>query len=225
MSRLLDYAALMATKSESSKSNQRPYHHGDLRSALLDAGLQLVQREGIDAVTLRKVAHQAGVSHAAPYHHFKDKAELIEALAVEAYRHFKNSLTETWAAESNLPMQGLGALGVAYVHFALEHPAEFRLMHLPGMRQTEEYGKPSTISVAATEAYNVLRNAIDVCQQQGLIDPGDTDSYALTAWSSVHGLAVLLLDGMIDEYDGTIKSGEELAGLVTQTLGHGLKIR
>ncbi len=202
----------------------RRYHHGDLHRVLLEAGMELVREGGTEAVSLRAVARRAEVSHAAPYHHFRDKAALVEALAVEAFRIFTRTLRGSWESADGSPLERLGALGTAYVRFALDHPFEFRLMHLPGLRQMPAAGGASPVSGASAEAFGVLVDAIKACQEPGLIPEGDPEPFALTAWSTVHGLAVLLLDGLLDGYPFEAQGGE-LAGLVTRTLGRGLMSR
>ena len=215
----------MAQPRPPKKSKRGQYHHGDLHRALLEAGLQLLQERGMDAVTLREVARRAGVSHAAPYHHFPDKAALVEALAIEGFHTFTRTLRETWEAAPGTPLERLGALGVTYVRFALEHDATFRLMNRPELRRTTDIGQPSAVSQAALEAYRVLRDGVQACQEAGLVAAGDPEPWALTAWSSVHGLAVLLMDGLLEGRVASIAEGMQLAQLVTRTLGHGLVIR
>ena len=202
----------------------KPYHHGDLRQSLLEAGLKIVREEGREAVTLRGVARRAGVSHAAPYHHFPDKAALMEALAAEAFGRFTRILRATWRQSPSPPLAGLAALGEAYINFALDYPEEFRLMHLPDLRRFGE-GESSPVSMAAGEAHRVLREAVEACQQAGQIPQGDPDPYALTAWSGVHGLAVLLLDGLLVENCRSREEGTKLAQTLLHTLAEGLKPR
>ena len=220
------YACPAMTKPRPTKKPKRSgYHHGDLRHALLEAGLHLVQEQGIEAVTLREVARRAGVSHAAPYHHFPDKAALIEALAIQGFNTFTRTLRETWSAAPGTPLDRLGALGGTYVRFALEHQAEFRLMNRPELRQTTDAGEPSPVSGAALEAYHVLRDAVQACQVAGLVPEGDPEPWALTAWASVHGLAVLQIEGLLQGRVESVEEGMQLAQVVTRTLGHGLMVR
>ncbi|MFO7603411.1 MAG: TetR/AcrR family transcriptional regulator [Gammaproteobacteria bacterium] len=204
---------------------KKPYHHGDLRQSLLDTGLQLLREGGIEAVSLRAVARKAGVSHTAPYHHFSDKADLVEALAIESFRRFTLALQTTWETNRQDPLTGLAALGSTYVNFALAHPEEFRLMHLPGLRQVKKQGGHSRVSAAATQAYAVLCDAVSDCQTKGLIAPGDPNPYALTAWSSVHGLAVLILDGLLLGEKQSASNHDYLINAIINTLSTGLKPR
>jgi len=202
-----------------------PYHHGNLRRALLDATLQLIDERGVEGLTLREVARQAGVSAAAPYHHFADKAALIEALAVEGYEALTAALHAAWAADND-PAERIAALGVAYVCFAVEHPAIFRLMFRPELREPTAHPRPrqgdTPLAQAASASYGVLVAGITAAQGAGAIAPIDPAPLALTAWATVHGLAVLLVDG---PEKGMARSGdavEQVAALVTRTLLHGI---
>lgn len=196
------------------------YHHGDLNAALLAAGVDLLAADGLEGVSLRAVARLAGVSHSAPYHHFANKAALVEALAVEGNRRLLASLTEAWAEGSGTAMQALLRVGVSYVEFALGNPGLFQLMNRPELRGAPQ-GERSPVAQAAQSAYQVLKDGILAGQAQGEISGGDPEILALTAWSTVHGLAVLLLDGMVD---GSGR-GRDLPTQVAMTLGLGLLTR
>lgn len=216
------------------------YHHGALRRALLDAALQLATERGLGGFTLREVARQAGVSHAAPYAHFADKASLIEALAVEQFTALHDALQDARTRTQGDPLEKLKATGVAYVCFALEHVAAFRFMYWPelprtaAMRQhkdlTEDaafklWKREGKVGEAANAAYQVLVDAIAECQQVGLIAPGDPAPFALTAWCTVHGLAALLLNSPPREQKEAGERVEQFAQTVTRMLAQGLLAR
>jgi AcrR family transcriptional regulator len=202
------------------------YHHGDLKHALLQAGLELLREDGTDGVTLRKVARRAGVSHAAPYHHFPDKARLIETLAIQSFGDFTRTLQKAWDTTPGPSLNRLRAIGVAYVRYALEHPAEFRLMNRPELRRSKQEDQDATsIDEAARAPYGVLLHGIRSCQEEGLMPAGDPEAFALTAWSLVHGLAVLAMDGLLGDELLSLREGERLAQAVTGVLGQGLMVR
>lgn len=204
-----------------------PYHHGNLREALLQAGMELVRERGVDGFTLREVARRANVSHAAPYHHFRNKAHLIEALAIDGFAEFTRVLRRAWERPANHALDRLRAVGIAYVRFALEHKARFRLMNRPELRVADpqsggEDGGRGSVQEAAAASYAVLLDGIRACQEQGLVPAGDPGPLALASWSSVHGLAVLIMDGLLRPGDVSPDEGEKLAEAVTGVLGIGL---
>ena len=212
----------------------RPYHHGHLRRALLDAALQVLTEEGLAGLTLRAVARRAGVSEAAPYHHFASKAALVEALVVETLQQLGQALQEAVQATAGTPLDRLVATGVAYVRFALEHRTRFQILYRPELRQLSrpvahtDGIAPSPIERAGIAAYRVLLDAIVACQQAGLVVSGDPLLLALTAWATVHGLAQLLLDGVVGAEiipQDIPPDAPHLARIVTQTLAQGLVVR
>jgi AcrR family transcriptional regulator len=143
------------------------YHHGDLRAQLLREAGELLEKEGLAALSLREVARRAGVSHNAPYRHFPDRDSLLAALAEEGYQRFGNALEKRPRRE----------MGEAYVDFALAHPQRFRLMfggRIPGKDH---------------RAYEALKKSF------GDLGEEDAGYAAAAAWGLVHGLAHLLLDG------------------------------
>lgn len=143
------------------------YHHGDLRTALIQAAEEILEEQGVAALSIREAARRAGVSHNAPYRHFPDRDSLLAELAAEGFRRLGAEL----AAHSGRQM------GEAYVRFALAQPARFRLMF--GARRK-----------AAQETYATLVAAF---RKDGAI--ADAEKAAAAAWSLVHGLAQLILDG------------------------------
>lgn len=207
----------------SRRQNPR-YHHGDLRRALLDAARELVREEGVDGTTLRAISRRAGVSHAAPAHHFADKAALVEALAVEGFADFTVRLQEGWDNTEGHCLERLMAVGLAYVRFAQEERELFRIMNRPELRSGEG-GWGSPVGQAAHETFAVLERAIEECQAQGIITPGNTRPWAMLAWSGVHGLAMLILDGLTETRITTPDEGAEMTRMVLLAMGHGLFAR
>lgn len=207
------------------------YHHGDLRRALLDAGLGLVAERGVDGLTLREVARRAGVSHAAPHHHFADKPALVAALAERGFQELEAALRAAADVDADAPLDRLRRLGVGYVRYAVEHPATFRLLFrpelrlpvLPGPAAGGTVGRPDLDAAAhaGLAAYRLLRDTVEAAREAGLV-AGETDSLALAAWCSVHGLATLLLDGPLAAEGGPVQQAGVLAGQVTAVLARGL---
>jgi len=216
---------------EPAKKFGEPYHHGDLRRTLLDAARDLAVEQGIDSFTLREVARRAGVSHAAPYHHFADKAALVEALTVETYRRLTEAISYACEQTKGTTLDRLLAIGVAYVEFAVGHPAEFRLMSRFGICEDPLLEKPmdiadrSPVEEAAHGAYTVLIRTIHEGQEAKQVNQDNMESLALTCWATVHGLATLILDGLIRKSPYSTMSTGEIAGIILQTLQKGLEIR
>ena len=175
--------------------SKRPgrYHHGDLRTALVRAGLELLRKGGVEALSLRAVARRVGVSQTAPYSHFQDKRMLVAAVAAEGFRRFRAHLEKATAKSADAE-QAMQSLAQSYVNFACQEPALFQLMFgswapLEGTRSTE-------LEEAGAASFAVLRRA--VARRLG-VDDADPRAMevALAALSMVHGLAHLLLDGKV----------------------------
>ncbi len=199
------------------KPEKSAYHHGNLREALLEAARGLVAEAGLDGFGLREVARRAGVSHAAVYNHFANRSALVEALAIEALAAFTAALR---AAERTAddPLLRLERVGIAYVRFAFEHQAEFRFMFRPEIcKDPLVEGEGGSLGVAARESYAPLEETIAACLASGAIR-GDARTIALTAWSGVHGLASLIVDGPLRDTALDLHTVEELARGVTSTL-------
>lgn len=179
---------------------ERPYHHGDLRRVLLGAAVEVIGEQGPAAVTLRDLARRAGVSHAAPAHHFGDKAGLLTAVAVEGYELMGEAL------EAATGTGDFAEVGVAYVLFAARHPGHFSVMFRPDLYRTVD----SELVAARARTNAVLSDGARARF-------GTTDRIpALTAWSLVHGLATLVRDGAVAPEPGT--DLEDLARAVTHAL-------
>ena len=176
-----------------------PYHHGDLRNALLEAAMRILEREGEAGLGLRDLARAVGVSPAAPYRHFDSRAALLEALAVTGFQRFTRAMEDVAAA--NAP-DLLSAMGKTYVLFALHNPALFRLMFSPQLKRDNRPG----LRMAADAAFATLRRVTGGNAGSGRVA-------ALAAWARVHGLAVLLLDGQI-----AIEAGEDIEALISEII-------
>ena len=203
---------------------EKPYHHGDLRRALLDAALHLISEKGVAGLTLREVARQAGVSHNAPYHHFADKAALVAAIVDQGFDEFAVALHAAYAAGEGSPLDKLQEAGVAYIRFAMTHPAQFRLMFRPELRESDQGAESAKDDHESSSGYEVVITGLEAAQREGLIAAGDIAPLALTAWSTVHGLVDLILDGN-REIAGTPEEALNLARVVVGVLIQGLAKR
>jgi AcrR family transcriptional regulator len=174
------------------------YHHGDLRRALLESGLALIAERGVDGFTLRAVARRAGVSHAAPYHHFVDRAALLRALVAESFELLGLALAQAGDAAEGGPLEHIQAMGVAYVGFALDNPDRYRLMFRPELSRSDARDGASEADVAGAVAFATLVSAVQAAADRDLLSPKtDVGGAAVAAWASVHGLASLILEGAL----------------------------
>ncbi len=168
---------------ETGSAQARPYHHGDLSRALVEAARRILEAEGAAALSLRAVAREAGVSPAAPYHHFKDKTELLEAVAVGGWEAMSNAIAEARRCCTH-PEAALNAIGLAYVKFARDNPALYRLMYDTSRDRTSmpEHDKDGDTG------YNEVQRALVAAGA----DPNDELELQLAtvaSWCAVHGLA------------------------------------
>jgi AcrR family transcriptional regulator len=175
-----------------SASPKRPqYHHGDLRNALLEAARTLAQERGADALTLRHVARQAGVSHAAAYHHFTDKNDLLRALAIQAFKALEIELQRAIQDHAD-DHDAFETLGATYLRFALNHAAEFRFMFRRDLCMPE--GVPDPLEIASRGAQAALTAFVHVRQSDGTLKAGDPQATTLSFWSTIHGLTTIILE-------------------------------
>ncbi|KQV56648.1 MULTISPECIES: TetR/AcrR family transcriptional regulator [unclassified Caulobacter] len=166
-------------------AESRPYHHGDLSRALVDAARAILEREGPSALSLRAVAREAGVSPAAPYHHFKDKAELLEAVAHEGWHELDVALSTARASTPDARVR-MTNLGVAYVCFARDNPALYRVMY---DRSRDKDALPDQLKDDG--AYCQVRNTIDE-NAGGQATEIDLELATIAAWCAGHGLAEMI---------------------------------
>lgn len=196
-------------------SKRTAYHHGDLRSALLRASLVLIDESGIGALSLREVARKAGVSHNAPYHHFKDRGSLLAALVEDGFATLAQEMADARAVAPDGTAR-LEACGLAYIRFALKSPARFKLMFRPELTGPDA---EAAVAQSSTPALDTLTAAIIEAQAAGLAPAGDPKPLVLTCWAAVHGLASLFLDGPLARAQRAFAtSPDKLTAVVPATL-------
>jgi len=169
----------------------RPYHHGNLREALLDAAERILSRKGASGLALRGIARTAGVTHSAAYHHFANREAVLRAVATRGFERLAATLAAGGGSAAG--PRGFQEMGVAYVRFAADHPALFRLMF--GTEVAHGRARDSALRAASDGAFGVLLQGVR------RLDPAAADAAvrrrAVAAWSVVHGLAALLLDDQL----------------------------
>ena len=169
-------------------SDGKPYHHGRLRTAVIDAAVAEVEAVGAAAVSMREIARRAGVSHAAPAHHFGDKTGLFTAIATEGFR----KAAEAIGPAATGPFGFLDG-GAAYVAFAVSNPGYFEVMYRPGLYRTDD---PDLV-VTREAAFAILYESAGALARRWRI--ADTDGLVTAGWSMAHGLATLMLTGNLHD--------------------------
>jgi AcrR family transcriptional regulator len=170
------------------------YHHGSLRETLVDAAAQLAAEHGPGLLSLREVARRAGVSQAAPYHYFADKAGLLAAVAEQGFKIFDATQAAALEQAPANPLDRLSALGAAYVRFALDRPHYFKVMFRPHL---VEHGKYPALSLVSSRAFERLVETVRDARLAHGHDDADPIAVATLVWAVPHGLALLYLDGPI----------------------------
>ena len=194
------------------------YHHGDLRRALVTAALESLPKIGAERLSLRDIARRAGVSAAAPYHHFADRDALVGAVAAECWQLLLAALESAVAEAGDDQRRRFQLTGIAYIRFAVAHPAHFRAMELPGI--TDKI--PRAVQKKVNAFYKEEERRMRLAQAQGMFAPLPFDSLILAATSLVHGLAHLIIQGETDVKPGDVAHAVRVAREVTAVLGAGL---
>ena len=176
--------------------SRRPYHHGNLRQVLLNAGVALIRKVGPKSFTLREVARRAGVSHNAPYRHFRDKDELISAIVGQGFERLNDAMIGQ-AAAGKTGVERLELCGRAYVNFALCWPGHFTAMFDLAPQRGEGRLQADNRASAGDIAFQTLVGFIAQCQNEKVFPEGDPLRFALMAWSVVHGIAKLAVSGRL----------------------------
>ncbi|MDH3202529.1 MAG: TetR/AcrR family transcriptional regulator [Myxococcales bacterium] len=195
--------------------SRQPYHHGNLREALLAAAFRLVDSQGPESVSIRALAREAGVSSAAPFRHFADKAVLLDAVAARARAELDRKLDESTPRDADVLTQ-FRAMTVAYVRFAAEHPRLFDLM--------QSSGSTSGRFLGDLEDERRLKLIALICEGQnaGLIPEADPELIALTSEALTHGLARMVVDGHPRLASLSSEDARKLALAATQLLQSGI---
>lgn len=192
-------------KSRPRRAEPRPYHHGDLRLAALAAAEQILEKEGVQALTLRAVARAVGVSHTAPKNHFDDLVGLLSELAAVGYHRFAANLGAAMAAAGGDPRDRMKAMGLAYVGFARAHRGLFQLM----FRSERLDIRRPVLQEAIMSARDALRMAAAAREPNKSLPTREMVAQAAAMWSLVHGYAMLLLDGRLNGMIASLPGDDE----------------
>ncbi len=216
------------TGSGAARAPRRPFakregtfHHGDREWASLEAASQLLEEHGPLGVGLRAAARLAGVSHTAPYRHFKDRGAILAALAERGLLELADRVAEAARAHED-PLDALSAIAEAYVTMATARPNRFRLMFGPDVADKDAY---PAVREAGLRAYQILVDTIAAGQRAGTVRSGDPADLALAHWSIVHGVASLLVDGLLTDRARQRGGPAALARLAAEQVRNGLAPR
>ena len=175
---------------------RKNYHHGDLKNALIQAGIEILSKEGVNGLSLRKAARKAGVSHAAPYAHFADKQALIAAIALDGYGKIYARIEEVVTQYPNDPLKQLLRSAWAYMQFGLETPAHYKITFSGLIENEKNY--PELVEVTR-KSLTALQKIIADCQAERILSSSQytVEVDAISLWGLIHGLVLLVIEGQI----------------------------
>ncbi|AOW94696.1 transcriptional regulator [Rhodococcus sp. WMMA185] len=192
---------------------EQPYHHGSLRQVLLTRAENTLEKDGVDGLSLRRLAREAGVSHAAPSKHFRDRQALLDALVEQGFHRLTKALEQAFEQAEPHPRARLGAVAGTYVTFALTHRELLALMYSSKLAP----GAAAEVVEAGRTPMDLTVRIITEAQAAGDIGPGDPWHIALVAFATFHGIATLAAGGML--YGAPV---DELVAAASDTFWRGL---
>lgn len=199
----------MVKRRSKSTSQERPYHHGDLRTALVEHAGKILREEGLEALTLRAVARAAGVSQTAPYRHFADRRALMGAIAAEGFGELHRAMGDAMANGGG--REGFKGIALAYVRFAKANPALYRVMFGPEVANTADLPE---LASESRSSLGFVQAGLEQLQAAGIVRAGDAAVMAISCWAALHGTVSLILDGQAETVTDTATLVEATAQLV-----------
>ncbi|MBL1321732.1 MAG: TetR/AcrR family transcriptional regulator [Methylophaga sp.] len=182
------------------KNIQQRYHHGDLRTSLIKATVEMINKQGVEAITMRSLSNWVGVSRTAAYRHFSNKVDLLTATATEGFKQFSLALRVARLDYSEDELGRFRLMGQAYVQFAIEHSAYYGLMFSDASIQ-----KTDAFDEASSAAFTELVDILVTLQEANKIKTEDPKMQANFVWSLMHGFSSLLINGKLQHIDDLSK--------------------
>jgi AcrR family transcriptional regulator len=191
-------------------STERPYHHGNLRTALLEQAERTVRERGVEALSLRELARETGVSHGAPRRHFADRQALLDALAEAGFQRLGAELRGAADGAGDDFQARLSTTAAAYIRFATRDAALLELMFAGKHRDPS-----GSLALAAEDAFSVLLELIEQGQAGGALEPGEPERVGMVLFATIQGIAALVTGGMV--------GAEQIDELVSDAIAHFLR--
>ena len=191
----------------------KTYHHGNLKEALISAGLEILSEQGIEGLSLRNVTKRIGVSHTASYNHFSDKQALLAAISTAGHEQLHQILLDTFEKTKHSSSHIISEIAWAYLQFALDNPAIFKLMFSGALE--EERDHPEYVEISQ-KSIALFEEIIAFCQSKGQLPEGRVENIAVKLWSLVHGFTYLMLENQFPiEYLQSQELREMLKGIIS----------
>jgi AcrR family transcriptional regulator len=189
------------------------YHHGDLKTQLIREGLKLLDSEGYQGFTLRKLARICGVSQTAPYRHFKNKDDLVAAITGQALKAFGEQLDSATKKHPGDPKVQLREMGAAYVHFFVSNPEYLRLLFLSDISLRAQFSKASGMR-EQYDSFQFLQTVTTDYVKENPDTPFTQNELMIYSWGLVHGISTLIVTGELPNNEGMLKAVEKILGAI-----------
>jgi AcrR family transcriptional regulator len=205
-------------KSKDIRKHKGTYHHGDLHTSAIEAAYDEIEKTGSINLTIRPVAEQIGVTHAAVYHHFEDRTALLAGVAEKGFQEVGVAMDRA-SDSATTPLERYRRMGLAYTKFALRHPRIYGVMFGP---EATKHAGSRTLSYAASTVFYRIRMAILECQKAGVIVGGSPEEHTLFCWSTVHGFASIATEQQLSRIEAKLPSIDDLAEMIVRRIFTGL---